>query len=380
MGQSNSTPPASAEVFTFAMEGKTEELKQLVAEYYKSRQSNSSSDNEKEHLSALVNTPGDAAGNTALHAAVFGGHLSIAEFLVSSCAANILLKNDMGCSPLWLAAGYNHHRCLTFLLECIQQQFRGETKASSASESGDGNQFDKAAYVEAVVQDSNKSGDTPLIAASSRGNTEVCQMLLEGVSNVLGEEEALVMLRSTNKSGDTALAVAVSKGLECEKELVVLLIKWDAKDAVNRILSSQSLINQRNIKGLTPLLAACERGNVDILRVLVEAGAKFLLDDAGASPLSIAAFCGQEEVAKALLELDERQDDPEHKPMLNLPDAKSGCTPFWHAARTGNEKMAKFLLEKGADKSIPNNEGLTPLEAALKFKKTKIVDLLTNEQ
>ena len=67
--------------------------------------------------------------------------------------------------------------------------------------------------------------------------------------------------------------------------------------------------------------------------------------------------------------------------LLNETDAKSvllnesddnGCTPIWLAARTGNLSMVETLITAGADATITNNEGLSPQDVAVKFKKDKV--------
>ena len=65
--------------------------------------------------------------------------------------------------------------------------------------------------------------------------------------------------------------------------------------------------------------------------------------------------------------------------LLNVLD-NNECTPLWLAARTGNGKMVKVLLDAGADPSIKNKDGLSPEEAAVKFKKQNVLDAFENDR
>jgi ankyrin repeat protein len=366
-----SRPASSAGLLKHAMEGNIDEVKKLIGEHI-AEQGSTSNDEGKEAgqgdsqsnraaLEKYINTPGDAQKNTPLHGAVFGGHLELVKYLCSTCHADVVQKNELGCSPLWLAAGYNHNEVMVYLLERIILL-------------GDDDREDECTLEKAILKDANSTGDTPLIAAASRGNIEICRKLLDIVSSKLGGESAAsAMLLWKNNGGDTALAVAVGAGHEGVLEFI---LEWDKQCSNNEQSSQQTacIINQRNKQGLTPLLAACERGNVKIVNRLVQAGAEFLPDEKGASPLSVVSFCGHENVAKALLAL------PNGATLLNQRDEPSGCTALWHAARTGNVAMVEYFLEQGADAAIGNNEGLTPEQVATKFKKQAVVDVFSNVQ
>jgi ankyrin repeat protein len=127
---------------------------------------------------------------------------------------------------------------------------------------------------------------------------------------------------------------------------------------------SSDCLNVPNEKGLTPLLVACERDDVDLCKKLLEKGASLDVQDSnGASPLAVAAFCGNVNVLKEVL-----LDKKELLERLNT----NGCTPLWLAARAGREEVATLLLDSGADHSKANNDGLTPMGVAIKYKWEKV--------
>jgi len=340
MGQSisRSGGAGNAALLQACISGDMEEVKRQVGRHIAS---------DKCSLADFVNKPCDSQGNAAVHGCAFGGHQEILQFLVEDCGADALsARNDLGCSALWLAAGYNHAEVLKYLLGRIAAI---STLVLSPAE---------------IVMGENCTGDTPLLAAASRGHVEVCRLLLEAVEKHSGGS-AVDAIRRTNNSGDTPLAVAVGAGHG--DELLDLFLRYDIANDSDK--AEDRALNMRNRNGLTPLLVACERNSAAIALKLIEGGALPLRDSNGACPLAVASFCGCDDVVEALLSIDVG------KQLLNDQDEAGGCTPLWLAARTGNAKMVRLLLDAGADATIKNSEGLTPEEAAIKYDKKKVMDV-----
>ena len=340
MGQtfsSSSGGPSAESLLAASMAGDIDQVKSLLGQLI------ADSDNQSSLASCVNKT--DPSGNAAIHGAVFGGHLEVLEFLCS-CGADLLLKNSLGCSPLWIAAGYDKIDCLEYLSE----------------------QLSAAGKWEEALMSTNTSGDTPFLAASSKGNIAACKSLLslvEKYSNETSWEVKKQMVRAANNSGDTPLKVAVGAG---HIELVSFLLQVDdeiCQKIENNDLQSRC-INAKNNAGLTPLIVACERNNVDIVKILMEEhGAGLTCDAKSRSPLAVASFCGCKDVVEYLL------SNQTSAALINDVD-ENGCTPLWLAARTGDLTMVKMLIDAGANATIKNNEGLSPEEVAVKFKKEKV--------
>jgi ankyrin repeat protein len=346
MGQtfSSSGGPSAESLLAASMEGNIDQVKTLLGEII------ADSDN-RSSLASCVNKT-DPSGNAAIHGAVFGGHLEVLEFLYS-CGADLLLKNSLGCSPLWIAAGYDKINCLEFLAE----------------------QLHAAGKWEEALMDTNTSGDTPFLAASSKGNIAACKSLLslvekysikDNASDESSWESKRKMIRTANNGGDTPLKVVVGAG---HVDLVSFLLQVDDEisEKIENNESQSRCINTKNNAGLTPLIVACERNNVEIVKVLVEHGAADVTacDVKARNILAVASFCGCKDVVEYLL------SNPTTAALINEVD-ENGCTPLWLAARTGDLAMVKLLIDAGADTTINNNEGLSPEEVAVKFKKEKV--------
>jgi ankyrin repeat protein len=321
-----------------AMEGDLESVKELVAAF----RATDASDGASPELQAFVDEPDKAGGNNAVHGAVFAGHLDVLQYLVEDCGASLTLSNTLGCFPLWLAAGYDRVGVLAYILE-------------------------KTADVPQALLHTNSSGDTPLIAAASRGNFEACKLLLEAAAStdaaaaVVDVEE---LMTTGNRNGDTALKVAISIASQ-EKDTTALIDLLLAH-------ATERVVNKPNHGGLTPLLVACERDDATLFQKLVDRKANVTVQDAaGASPLAVAAFCGSKQVLAVLL-LNITAD------RLEQPNT-NGCTPLWLAARSGRPDVVEMLLQAGADPTAANKEGLSPLDVAVKYKREPILTLLTKK-
>jgi len=107
--------------------------------------------------------------------------------------------------------------------------------------------------------------------------------------------------------------------------------------------------------GSTPLLRAAMGDYIDVVQVLIEAGADINKGDAdGWVPLHWAVGAGMENVVMLLIDAGAN---------IN-PKDESGMTPLHHAAQDGNERVVKVLIESGADIQEADNDGLFPMHRA----------------
>ncbi|WP_449400789.1 ankyrin repeat domain-containing protein [Chryseobacterium wanjuense] len=128
------------------------------------------------------------------------------------------------------------------------------------------------------------------------------------------------------------------------------------------------IINQTNDQGFSPLILACYRGNVEV--------AKFLMEN-----VKDINYKSQEGTALAGLSVKYNKDLVEYilkkNANPNLADA-TGSTPLFWAVKFGNKELIELLLKYKADKTIKDSQGMTPFEYALQTNNKEIINLLKN--
>jgi ankyrin repeat protein len=106
-------------------------------------------------------------------------------------------------------------------------------------------------------------------------------------------------------------------------------------------------VNMRDYTGQTPLHGAAERGNVAIVRFLLENGAEInAADKDNRIPLHLAAQNGHIEIVKLLIETEAK---------VEVVD-KDNSTPLHLAADKRNWKIVVALLKAGANINDLSNE------------------------
>ena len=167
---------------------------------------------------------------------------------------------------------------------------------------------------------------------------------------------------------------------------------------VEALIASGANVNGRSPGGEPALNLAVQVGHVEIVKVLVSAGAdphaEYTLSRIP-SPLHLAIRLGMREIIKALLSAGtdvnaqtssgrtllhtatQRGDIPVVKALIdaganvNAPSA-DGEIPLHEAARRGDKAMMKTLIAAGADVTAVNDAGSTPRQLEEKFRNAVI--------
>ena len=248
-------------------------------------------------------------GATALHWAAHWNDPDTVDRLVRA-GAHVSAVNDLGVAPLSLA--------------CANR--------------------DSALIVERLVRagaDPNAalpSGETVLMTAARTGNLGAVNVLLAHGADVNA---------NGHWQGQTALMWAVAEG---HAGIMEVLIAHGAD------------VHARSDRGGTPLLLAARAGNVDAARLLRAAGA----DVNAAEPLVTP---GDGVDVNVMLPSG-------HSPLLVASASVVATSGFEYRLTvepSGHEALAIFLLEEGADPMKMDSIGTTPLHAAVRTGKLKLV-------
>lgn len=259
--------------------------------------------------------PGISESSPPLHLAIEYNQPEILSMLLAR-GVSPDVQNRIGLTPLILAAAVENTECLRILL------------ASNAD-------VNKTSY----------DGMTPFHYAASYGLAKNIQLLMNaGTKNI----------NACNSLGWTPLQTAI----DCSNS--------QAAFKIMQLLLEEGHANPNTISmhGTTPLFYATDHGRPDLVRLLLQHGAKPNMGMSGEkSPLHHAIAHHQFEIASLLLQFNA---DP------NLKDA-DGNTPLMIAAKAGDLMIASLLLEKGANPDDRNIVGKNPLYLAAKHGHTNIV-------
>ncbi|MFY7816448.1 MAG: ankyrin repeat domain-containing protein [Chryseobacterium taeanense] len=129
-----------------------------------------------------------------------------------------------------------------------------------------------------------------------------------------------------------------------------------------------NVINETNESGFSPLILACYRGNVEVAKFLIDNVKDVNYKSKEGTALSGLSFRYNKELVEYLLK---KNADP------NIADA-TGTTPLFWAVKSGNKELTELLLRYKADKTVKDAQGMTPFEYALQTNNKEIINLLKN--
>ena len=142
---------------------------------------------------------------------------------------------------------------------------------------------------------------------------------------------------------------------------------------MQRLINEGSDVNEEDENGWTPMQIACQKGNVEIVKILRQHKARIIRVNSQqrwaasySAPLHIAIFEGHLEIVKILCESKMSVND----------ETVCGNTALHLAVEKGSVEITKLLISSGAYLDLKNDKGMTPLMKAVEMKHLEIAKLL----
>ncbi|XP_030834528.1 serine/threonine-protein phosphatase 6 regulatory ankyrin repeat subunit B-like [Strongylocentrotus purpuratus] len=265
----------------------------------------------------------------------------ICETLKDASAAKILSKPSASVgTPLIQATKLGHQECCQILLQAganidIQDQaYFDKTALLIATELNNADIVEMLIKYDANIQAEDSQGNTCLHLSCSLTNPRCLELILEGC------KKATDLVGKRNKAGLTPLMIACQQGLEKHVEF---------------LLKYESPVGEQDEQGKTALHYATEKGLRSSAELLLAAdsGLPWTQDSEGRTPLHLAVIEGKKDLVEFLI----------GKSGVNAQD-NQGHTPIHWAVVCGVHDLIDTLVDHGADPSLIDDHGASPIHYA----------------
>lgn len=332
----------------------------------------------------------DVDSSSPLHWAVEANNVGLTRMLLEA-GADPAAMTRYNITPMALAAGQGNATIIGLLLDAGEDagvdanstSHEGQTALMSAALNGRADAIRLLLDHGAVVDTAEPlRGQTALMWAAGEGNAEAIDILVEAGADV----------NRTSTGGFTPLLFAILN---------------DQPEAAHALLEHGADANVTAPDGTSALNMAAVNAHYDLAWILLDYGADPNAPDERGSTLHTVAWLRKPgatgsaavgnaltappvrtgevtelQLARKLLEHGadpnvrvswrERRFDKGGAAVTNPPDIQLGrhiltyvgATPYWLAANNGDPALMRLLLDFGADPSIPNDFGVTPLMVA----------------
>jgi len=323
-------------------------------------------------------------GATALSWAVFLD-LEVTALKLIEAGADVNARGDYGETPLTLALANGNVGLSTRLLKAGADpkttRWNGETALMIAAGAGSVEEvkllLDTGLDVNAAE---TEKGQNALMWAASEGHPDVVNLLIQRGANVNAATKNgfTALAFATMKNDSASVRLLVKAGADPnnalpdqdQTKMLLLAAAYDSTQAAMALLDGGANPNVADSRGRTPLHIAAQEGSLELVRKLVSKGAdlnartaKINTPDSGffrapageQTPLLLAAKFDQVDVMRVLIEAGAN----------TKLKAQDGTTLFLAAAGSGHVEAAKFAYEFDKDVKTVDSRGFTAMHESV---------------
>lgn len=320
-------------------------------------------------------------GETPMSFALKQGNIDLVKYLLKN-GAN-LPKEKQGkpsISILWFALENNDFEFLTDLVKKgadIEEQKNGQTPLFYAVKNKKNDLVEKLLSLGASPMKDNSTGISPILYLLSRNELNEFNRLLEHSKAEINRPNRYgqtILDKAFQYSSIETIQSLINAGAEFGPALkstkmtpLMYAIEY-GKDALIPSLIQPNEINQENYYGKTPLILAIRKGDVNLVKTLVNKGANVNQKNyLGNSPVGYAVVNKQVNILHFLIQKGAN---------VNIPN-QYGSTPLIEAAYFNLPQMAIILIHAGADRNYREQFGLNAYDVAQKQKNQAVLSILS---
>ncbi|XP_067887441.1 transient receptor potential cation channel, subfamily N, member 1 isoform X5 [Heterodontus francisci] len=334
----------------------------------------------------------DEHGKAGLHLAAENGHDQISDILLWH-KAFVNAKTKLGLTPLHLGAQNGYNRLVKLLVETHASSIDAlslskRTPLHLAAGNGQLDVCNSLLKMKANVNATDIHGQTPLHLAAENDHSEVVKLFLK---------QKPELVTSANMEGSTCAHIAASKGsVAVIKELLkfnkagVTTARNKTKDStplhlaaagghaevVKVLLEAGASAIDENAEGMNAIHLAAKNGHINVLEALKgTVSFKITSTKTGFTALHVAAHFGQMDFVREILTkvpatmCSETPKTTSEGQLMKDQASESGYTPLHLAAQSGHENLVRLLLNYPGvqvDTQTSLQNGWTPLHFAAK--------------
>ena len=337
----------------------------------------------------------------ALSYAAEQGRIDVMEYLLDSGAAaleideghafalddnqELIIWTYLKIAPLFRAAQVGNLESVKFLIEKepellnykMDNEVFGFTVLTHAVKHGKMNVVEYLLKQGADPSITDQSNNLPLHHAADKRHLEIAKMLIEKKAdtiNVKGYVGATPLCVASSAGNLDMFQFLLNKGADANilDDNGYLPLHWACRKGylkmIELLIDKKFNINAKGDRGFTALHHAAEHGHLEIVKILIDKGANINIPTSeGRFPIQFAAYNGHLDILKHLLEIIKD---------VNFKDDETNATLLMCASMGDKDNVVKYLMDQGADITIMDIDGKVPLHYATYNGHLNVIKLL----